>query len=664
MNTRTTAVAAGLCLMFLSSTLSAETNSLGMPGHVSVPMARPFADAELAMSLNLTESQRLGGLTFQISPRLTGAFRYGRLESGGLVTYDRSFDLQYQILTESVGHPGIAIGLRDFIGTGQLSSEYIVATTRLRPALTASIGLGWGKLGAAADFPSIFSTTRPASSGLGGELGSNQWFRGPAAIFAGLDWQVDDRLRVSLDYSGEDPDGSTGPKDPGVLTLGASYLVRPGLQLTGRVDDGGRLGFGVEYRFDPGRNRRIDAPALPRVGAASDKPTAIATALRGQGIVLQGLEIRGRVATLRVENRQFGLPAQALGRTARVLVAMLPETVDTFVIEAAGAGPAAARLTLTRAELSGKTGFDAPPWREALLSPAQPWTAARLPEPDKFSTSLKPYLAFSLFDPDSPVRADFGLQAETVWRIAPNLRLDAVLRARLLGNRAGSDRLTDSTTLPPVRSDAVRYTQEGDISVPVLTLTHNAVLGHDLYSRASFGLLEEMFAGVSAEVLWKPVASRLAIGIELAHVWQRDPGFNLGFDYYDYDVTTGHVSFYYAVTPDYEMRLDVGRYLAGDLGATLAVERRFANGWKIGAYATKTDVSAADFGEGSFDKGIYMTIPVDWLTGTATPERVGVTLQPILRDGGARLALRDRLYESIRPGHALDLSRTWDAAEQ
>ena len=33
--------------------------------------------------------------------------------------------------------------------------------------------------------------------------------------------------------------------------------------------------------------------------------------------------------------------------------------------------------------------------------------------------------------------------------------------------------------------------------------------------------------------------------------------------------------------------------------------RRFANGWAVGAYFTLTDVTAEDFGEGSFDKGVY-----------------------------------------------------------
>jgi hypothetical protein len=197
------------------------------------------------------------------------------------------------------------------------------------------------------------------------------------------------------------------------------------------------------------------------------------------------------------------------------------------------------------------------------------------------------------------------------------------------------------------------------VTLPRLALSYNANLASNVFSRLSVGYLEEMFAGVAAEVLWKPTNSRLGVGVEVAHVWQRDPGFAFGTGYYDYATTTGFLSLYYAVTPEYDLRLDLGQYLGGDRGGTLAVERRFANGWRIGAYATQTNVSYADFGEGSFDKGIYFTIPLELITGRATTERAEVTIQPILRDGGARLNLGPSLYEAVRPGQAGDLERDW-----
>ena len=55
----------------------------------------------------------------------------------------------------------------------------------------------------------------------------------------------------------------------------------------------------------------------------------------------------------------------------------------------------------------------------------------------------------------------------------------------------------------------------------------------------------------------------------------------------------------------YQMRtsLLVGKYLAGDKGATFDISRRFNSGFTLGIFASKTNLSAEEFGEGSFDKG-------------------------------------------------------------
>ena len=42
----------------------------------------------------------------------------------------------------------------------------------------------------------------------------------------------------------------------------------------------------------------------------------------------------------------------------------------------------------------------------------------------------------------------------------------------------------------------------------------------------------------------------------------------------------------------------------------------FSNGVSVGAWLTKTNVSAQRFGEGSFDKGLYLRIPFDVMTTT------------------------------------------------
>jgi hypothetical protein len=81
----------------------------------------------------------------------------------------------------------------------------------------------------------------------------------------------------------------------------------------------------------------------------------------------------------------------------------------------------------------------------------------------------------------------------------------------------------------------------------------------------------------------------------------------------------------------------VGRYLAGDKGATVEVRRALPSGWEVGAFATFTNVSAEDFGEGSFDKGLYFTIPWSNIISPRLARRSSHKMRLIQRDGGQYL---------------------------
>ena len=100
---------------------------------------------------------------------------------------------------------------------------------------------------------------------------------------------------------------------------------------------------------------------------------------------------------------------------------------------------------------------------------------------------------------------------------------------------------------------------------------------------------------------------------------------------------------------NFDAALHVGQYLAKDKGATLELRRTFDNGWKVGVWATRTDVSAKDFGEGSFDKGLYFRVPLNALFGRNSRSYYYSRLRPIQRDGGARLeGFSGELWHSLR----------------
>lgn len=679
------------------SIADAETlSTFGTPGFIDMPTAEVLDDGEVALTTNRFGETGRSTFTFQVLPRLYGTFRYSIIRSFNGNEFgdhfDRSFDLHYQMFDETLRWPSVAIGLRDFGGTGILTSEYIVATKHLGERLTVSGGLGWGRLAQRNAFDNplerlsdSFDTREEAdfSPEAAGELNPDQWFRGDAALFGGVEYQATDRLSFQLEYSSDayGEETSRGVIDvTSPINAGLSYTYPGGSQLRGFVIGGTTVGLQYSYTFNPAKRvvtgglEEAPLPIPPRNDALlaswniNDPATqerssgALRSLLDQEGITLDGVRITGNTATIRIQNRRFDVEAQAIGRAGRVMANVLPAQISQFVIISQPFGMPNSAVTLQRADLEElQTDVDGA-WRSLARSQIKdaPLTSPRADQIDgaypRFSYSLGPYTAFSLFDPDQPVRVDFGPQLEVNYKPMPGLSFDGMFRYPLYSSADDATRRSESA-LPHVRSDAALYAIESDFEINRLTAEYMFRAAPNTFGRVTAGYLEDMYAGVSGELLWYPIASKLALGAELNYAVQRD--FDMLFGLQDYDVVTGHVSAYSDFGNGFLAQGDAGRYLAGDWGATVAIDREFNNGFKIGGYFTLTDVPFEEFGEGSFDKGIRIEVPMSWLSGQPSRDVVAKTIQPVLRDGGARLKVPNRLYGVTRDYRGNNLADGW-----
>lgn len=193
----------------------------------------------------------------------------------------------------------------------------------------------------------------------------------------------------------------------------------------------------------------------------------------------------------------------------------------------------------------------------------------------------------------------------------------------------------------------MKYFTEGKNGIGNLEADYRYRLAPTLFFKARAGYLESMFAGAGGEVLWRPENTRWALGADIYQVWQRDFDRLLGLQHYHQ--TTGHVSLYYD-SPWYGLNFELraGQYLAGDRGFTVQITRRFSTGVEIGAFLTKTNVSASQFGEGSFDKGLIIRFPLGWVAPIETQSQIAMDLRPVQRDGGQPLSGDATLYDETR----------------
>ena len=670
-------------------------NLYGVTGLIDMPSAQTQPDAELSATVSTFAGQTRTTLTFQVLPRVAGSFRYTGVADWNDVVggpfdtyYDRSFDLRFRILDEGAWVPALTVGLQDFLGTGLYSAEYLVATKTIGPvALTG--GLGWGRLGSSGDLGAPFGDRPTRDFGKGGEVEFDQWFRGPVAPFFGLSWQAAEDWTLKAEYSSDayaeeerrgllerDSDWNFGLEYRPVdwLTLGAYALHGS------EVGVAAQLSFNLRERPNGSGVEAAPIPITPRPARAA-APQAYATSWAGradvaarfreglaevltaQGVRLEGLRLEPQVATLWIRNVRYDSEPQALGRTARVAAGALPASVERIVIvPVTGTGVPISRVTFPRTALER---FELAPAGAARLRAAtaiEPATIAPSPAErvaglyPRLDFSLGPYARFSYFDPSEPLRYEVGLEAGAEWQPRRGLVFAGTLQQRLFGTLQDADPDTNSE-LPQVRTNWPTYAREGETAIESLTGAWYFRPGRDLYGRVTVGYLERMFGGVSGEILWKPVSSRLGLGAELNYARSRD--YDGGFGFRDYDVVTGHASAYYDLGNGFEAQVDAGRYLAGDWGATFSLDREFGNGWEVGAFATFTDVTAEEFGEGSFDKGIRLRVPLAWFTGQPTRRGSGFTIRPLTRDGGARLRVAGRLYEQVDDYHRDELDPAW-----
>ncbi|CPR21741.1 YjbH domain-containing protein [Brenneria goodwinii] len=256
-------------------------------------------------------------------------------------------------------------------------------------------------------------------------------------------------------------------------------------------------------------------------------------------------------------------------------------------------------------------------------------------------------LTQSIGGPESFYMYQIALKGNVDYRLSDHWTIGGTASLNLLDNYDKFNYTAppaDGAALPRVRTRIREYVTSSDLMLTNLQLTRMDNPAPDWYSQVYGGYLEMMYAGVGSEVLYRPYGQSWALGMDVNYVKQRD--WDNMMKTADYDVVTGHLTAYWEL-PFVEgavAKVSVGRYLAGDKGVTLDLSRRFDSGIVAGAFATKTDVSSSEYGEGSFTKGFYISIPFDLMLSEPTVKRGSVGWVPLTRDGGQMLQRRTSLY--------------------
>ncbi len=705
-----------------------STNDWGETGLLQTPSARmgELGDFRLSFS-NVYPYSRLNFM-FQPLDWLEAGFRYSSISNvaygastTGQSNKDKSIDFKVRLAKESAYVPELALGFRDFGGTGLFSSEYLVANKRYGD-FDFSLGIGWGYMGSSGNIknPLIAVSdrfrTRPGAIAGGGQTNFRTFFRGPAALFGGVAWRTPwDPLTLKLEYEGNDyqhEPSANNQRQRTPFNVGLEYRYAPGVSFSLGFERGDKVMLGVALSTNLAKLQTpkvADAP-LPRFTPTAPStppgwPTTAAdiearTEWTVQRIAPQGDKLHvwitesltvyreARVETiiallhrdapgsikhfvLHYRERGLALHAQVVNRDEWVnehYKALTPSEKRAISqrdyappmdnsedrmrpLPAMAATAASAAVNAPQDGKSDSATATAQTSTAATASPMAPWDRKR----ERYVFGITPSTTQIVGGPDAFLLYQIGIQATLEYRFTESTWFNGALNWRMFDN-FDKFSYTAPSNLPRVRTFQREYATTKRLTMPVFQLTHVGRLAEDQYYSVYGGALEPMFAGVGAEWLYRPSRSRIAFGIDVNHVRQR--AFEQDFGLRDYKVNTGHATLYWDTGWNgVRATVSVGQYLAGDRGVTLNVSKSFDNGVVLGAYATKTNVSSRDFGEGSFDKGIYVAVPFDAFLPKSSKFTAGFAWSPLIRDGGAKLGRINPLYDmtSIRDPKAFSV---------
>ena len=671
-----------------SEDLSKSINTYGVPGIIDMPIAGSLTDGQLGFTYSKHGPNLRNTLTFQALPRVTGAFRYSGVGDRNLLfidsgysNWDRSFDIRVDILKQNKFLPDVTIGLQDFIGTGMYSGEYLVASKSLLNKFRFTAGLGWGRLSSKSK--NVITNTgdrNNSTSALGGTLNYKRFFRGNVASFGGIEYHTPIKnLILKAELSSDDYSYDrylSTYKVQNDYNYGAEFKINDAINISAYYLNEKELGMRFKISADPNASNGgnyLEPVPQPFYSFPFDEKDLnknyleeIKTALKKEKISLISSSESNNNQIIIIENNHYSTDTQAIGRSLRIMSRYVPLKYNKFTVVVAEFGIPIVEITIDRNEVASI--IDAPNAEILSLKSTQINSAKKVyfnsnfnnEKKLNFNWSILPFYRLHLFDPNKPLYYDLGPRIRTSIIPKPGIVFATSIEKSEFSTFNEIVR-GPKGSLPHVRTNLRKYLNVLDERIEYLTLGSYFKFKNNLYGRITAGYLEPMFAGISSEILFSPLNKNYSLGAEINTVKAREYRQLFGFrEINRMPKVNGHLSgyfdtgFYY-----YKSQVDVGKYLAGDIGATLKLSRDFPNGWKVGGFFTLTDASFKDFGEGSFDKGIFMTIPFNSILPYETIGSVTETIKPIQGDGGARLVVNGRLYELVKDKSRASLKTNW-----
>ncbi|PSW11188.1 hypothetical protein C9J01_17165 [Photobacterium rosenbergii] len=684
-------------------TFTPSQADFGGVGLIQMPSGRMAREGEINVAGTYNDEYHHYTVSLQLMPWLETTIRYTLVQdilysndpnfSGDTKYTDKGIDFKIRLLEESYWIPETSIGVRDFGGTGLFDGEYIAASKHIGP-FDFTLGVGWGYLGNSANLSGDKSQSNDCGRntgyrGSGGSVDFDRWFTGCSAVFGGVEYQSPwAPLRLKVEYDGNDYESDFPVTRAGIdmsqdskLNYGALYKLGNwgDLRLSYERGTTWTFGFNLHTNFNDLKANWNNNPA-PDYQPRSSEDQKSADELSGQeweqlaqdlhqlaGYEDPRLYANDKSITVVAPQTKYRDRDEAHERAGTILANQNLDVESYKIIETANRQPMTETVFDPEqfAKVANVEYFD------PQVSDATTVGEATEPEGQLYAKSNKnwdinfaPVWQQSIGGSENFYLFNIGVTAGANYWLSDNFELGGSVYFNIYDNYDNFlyDVPPDGTDLKRVRTLVRQYINDNPVRMDNLQLTWMDRLSENWYAQAYGGYLEMMFGGVGGEVLYRPQNSNWALGVDLNYVVQRDPDSQFGFftEEVQFDpitnrnyrvqtgAPTGHATLYYQPQwewlPNTLFKVSAGQYLTEDYGVTVDFSKQFESGVIAGAFVAQTNLSADEFGEGSYNKGFYLSIPFDVMTVKPSTNRATISWLPLTRDGGQMLNRKYELY--------------------
>ena len=339
----------------------ARSADLGTTGLIDIPTARMLNDGDFKLTYSSKQFADITNLTYQATPWFETTFRYTIFnpDKPNRSPYDdgndRSYGVKIKLFNEGKYRPQVAVGVRDIMGTGLWSSEYIVSSKKINQ-LDFSIGLGWGRLAQRNSFSNPFRLINDnfnvrdqfiSGGQYGGKPRFSSLFRGKdVGIFGGFSYPLPKyKINLLAEYNSDayqrEIAKSTGV-DSSPMSYGLEWKGIKNVTLGLSHQQGTQWGVTIASRFNTKeiipRKKILSFYSSTEDRYLSKKLNSLNLNLwydrlfydlERSGIVLKKAQIVSESSQVNIEisNTQYALAADAIHRTLTLSEIHLPRSI-------------------------------------------------------------------------------------------------------------------------------------------------------------------------------------------------------------------------------------------------------------------------------------------------------------------------------------------------